>query len=197
MWPDVGGAPGVLVQLPDFPVCRNCDKFKGMTDFFLRLNWGPRAETIEDCTRKVVQTLELLASVDAGFDLWYLTTRPGKGKSVQPLVMDDKTIGWLLLRGQNVNDSGEIWPELGFSLYLKSSPDYSLSHILTIHCGSFSSLVKNSVVLSFSKDERHQHVTDYGMMLGIYSGLVTIWSPQEGMVVNREVEEPVLSEVYN
>ncbi len=174
----------------------------------LRMSWRERSCSLEQCTGKVLTTLNVLGSVDASLRRWFLTTRvtgntsnghPDSigGTNGLPLEITGESISLLLLRGARPHIAEDPGSEAGYALFLKSGEEHRYAHLLTIYCGASAKGTVNKVVVEFSRDEALEHLTEYAYLLAVYSKLVTIWSPQEGLINDPAVETPLLSEVYN
>lgn len=151
--------------------------------YFLGIYWGARADTVENCTNKVIATFDSLAHIDASFRSWYKTSRPRKGDEVMPLdTVTREGVLNLLLNGQIVNDIGQIMNDMGFMTYVKSREDFSKSHVLSIICGGSFDKIPNSVTLNISKCEEVVHLASKDRLEAIFAEFIRIWQPETGVI---------------
>ncbi len=163
--------------------------------FFIGAYWGARKESLEVCTEKLHNMFAFLQKVDSSFQYWYKTEKPKKGQPVEPIILSKNAIINLLAASLNYNDDGILNEDLGYTVHLKSGKDFSKAHVLSVTCGCYHKLIPNSVTLNIGKNERHEHLTDKTALKDIYTAIVSIWNPNNGVIRCNDIH--LLSETYS
>jgi hypothetical protein len=148
---------------------------------FIGTYWGVLKEDIDVCAFKIWALINHLAMHNEYLKTWYETTKPKKSETVMPIPIESEAFKKFLAGKRNYNDDGTLNEDLGYTLFLKSSPNFSKSNVLSITCGCFNNLISNSVTLSI-KYETDNQIANQENLIAIYNSIVTIWRPDKCMI---------------
>lgn len=118
------------------------------THFSAGAYWGPRQESISQCSQRIVHCLDALAKLGAIYEKWHIA-------DVKPDVIfpgSETIVEAALANGRIFNDDGDGMPELGWQLHLSNGRSGVEGRSLSIHCGSWS-VVGNLCVLEARKSQ--------------------------------------------
>ncbi|WPB76101.1 Imm52 family immunity protein [Archangium violaceum] len=137
--------------------------------YYVGAYWGPRQETALECARRAELFFHMLARCDPTFTQWYGAGRGSPrelpGWPVRPEV---KELESLLLKGRNRTDVGrEVIEDLGFS----------------------------RIVWNAKKEATEIHLTCGGYSPWGGPNLCLLYPPRQGVVRERLLRAPVLTEV--
>lgn len=160
----------------------------GFRDISLHVQWEARKENVVSCAVQVSEFAQLLEESSPAFSVWAHKARSRK-EALQNAKLDlndtEKVTG-LLMRGRNRTDvkPRTVIEELGFSIGLWNQDAHGISASLSIHCGSYSKYVGNSIIVEFSPVLKKSVVTAQ-CQIGILRGMIEIWKPESGAIARR------------
>lgn len=106
--------------------------------YYIGAYWGPRRETIEECTRRAAEFFHNLADCDESLTRWYRGGDSREDALTRPFQASPTHLRHLLLEGRSRTDFGrEVMDDLGFALALWSGGADGESVNLNIRCGSY------------------------------------------------------------
>lgn len=148
--------------------------------------WGPRSCEIQDCGKRIFESLKVIEEYFPSLNTWFEKGRRTPDFNQQVLLGDANRISKLLSNGRNRNDrDGGVIHELGYRLGLWNGND-SFGSTVSVQCGSTSPVkgIKNSFVIEMPT--KFEDTTDEGIEL--LKRLISIWHAESG----RIFELPIL-----
>lgn len=145
-----------------------------MESFHIGCYWGARSETIEECFKKVSQTLNLLKETElAYFQQWYRLGKSRKDALKHQVSTNEADLVKLLEKGKD-----KLFPDLGYSISLWNGQKEGEDLRFSIRCGS--TFAKTGNTVNFNLPKQGDQINDFINFESIYSlisRLIPIWSP--------------------
>ncbi len=155
--------------------------------FVVRAYWGPRKETVDDCSNRLERFLTRISAQSDLFVSWYEKVR-NRGKATSRSVSTSRDGLLELLRsGQNCEDTtGEVIEDLGFRVSLWNGGRGSEVSSLSIRCGVYCSVagVGLNCVL-FDLPEQLGSLASGNAMVELFCDVVESWEPQRAAVCSE------------
>jgi len=155
--------------------------------------WGPRAEPVDDCARRLAHFLSMLHGLHPLLASWYKTGGSRREAMAHRVDPSAETLQELLLAGQNRRDdeARTIIHDLGFSVDLWNGREPQAG--LMAHCGSSAALsgpTSNHVVVDLPEPEGEGlALYDRDTALGLMRAVVTAWRPSWCTWANRPLRK--------
>ena len=140
--------------------------------------WGPREETLTECSEKIALTISVLRK--------YGITEFVDPKSTK---IDFGSVEISDLLKVNKTDIGKRpIKELGWSMRLRNGPRSKIAFTLSIQCGGYSKHVGNSVVLLLPSQGELSIVDDPKRCESLFDHLVPVWEPDQAIITDGEFD---------
>lgn len=162
--------------------------------FYVGGYWGPRSESVEDCSRRLSRFLTMLGGIHPLLASWYKTGGSRTEALVHSVDPSAQMLRELLLSGQNRRDdeARTIIPELGFSVDLWNGREPEAG--LMVHCGSWAALpgaTSNNVVVDLPGPQGEGlGLYDRDAALGLMRAVVEAWQPSWCVWTSRRLRRP-------
>ena len=153
--------------------------------------WGPRKESPEECARRTVAFLHLMASSDPFLAQWYKNTRSRKKGPKPPLVPPDlPMLTEAFRRGVNREGRGPAIESLGFNVGLNNGGSNRVYAFLSIFCGAYSEAVSNFCLLSpIEPGPDGDRVLSAPVLEGVVRRMVQAWEPDWAVATSAKHRE--------
>jgi len=145
---------------------------------FIGAYWSARQASRREAAEKTAQFLEALSAVGEPLSNWFLKGSSKAGAGAE-LGRSETEIGPKLQTNRR-DIGGDDIPELGFSLGVWNGKDATLS----LHLGSTSARVLNSVVLSFRGTSPEAHA---GLWHPVLGSMIELFDPDHAVVTSNEI----------
>jgi len=147
---------------------------------FIGAYWGIRKEPKEKCAHRVAELFERLRSTP-DFAQWFTKGKSVKAAAKIPIPLTAEGIVHCL-KSNNRDTDGSAIAELGFNLNLWNCGSSSIS----ITCGAFSSVVRNSVVLNLPMAHELK-VDDHKRMRTQMDIIIEVWDPDQAVITSFQL----------
>ncbi len=156
--------------------------------FYAAVYWGPREESLDECTDRTVRWFEAIGQVDPLFANWFHKGYSRKEAMTRPFSPGREAIRDLLDRGRHYTDfDPKVMPDLGFDFGLWADAGDDEAASLSVGCGMYSPYVSNVCLLeppgAGPAAERLVQVDVFRQLL---SAAVRCWEPDHGLVVSHQ-----------
>jgi hypothetical protein len=150
----------------------------------VHIQWGPREEGLEVCTKKAIETFAMLASISPVFAHWMKSPRSRQKKIVpKPLDLNLKSVAKeLILSGQHKTDIKPrmVLTDLGYSFLVWNLEADQVHAFCTFGCNGHSKLSTNGVCLSIKRDPQRE--IKPVQMIRCLKELIVIWDAEIGVI---------------
>lgn len=148
--------------------------------------WGPREETLDRCSERLMGFLEQIGRITPHFSQWYEQGRTKRGAMRKPIAIEADRIRGLLEKGRSRDDTPQrrVIESLGFlvGMWTGDRPDGS-SVSLIANCGSHDRQDDvNSVILRYPPVDW----LDVEQAVALVRAMVSCWSPAHAAVCSPE-----------
>jgi hypothetical protein len=143
--------------------------------------WGMREESRQACAERISAFLIALANQDAALSQWFEQVYSVKQPRV-PVPTAPERIAPLLEVNRLDFGRRDVIPELGFSFSAWDGRADGVAASLGVSCGTYSSVVPNSAVVSFDP----QAALSLELLRGILRSAVAAFDPDKGVVTSME-----------
>jgi hypothetical protein len=153
--------------------------------YFIRVFWGPRLATVEQCAESLSQCVSRLAASSPRLAGWAMDL------GGVPLPLDRDSITESLLKSRSRDDSGEVIGELGYKLTLHCGHTTDDWIMMTTSCGAYSSSpgAGNSCLLFLpGSDDVHRDLLATNRLARVLSEMANCWDADWGMVSTGEFD---------
>jgi hypothetical protein len=151
--------------------------------FFLRVQWGPRNEGVEACTRRLNAFILELAYIDPAFNLWHRTTADDPGRR-EYLWGQEQLATWLAEGACRTDNGDRPAPRQGFSIALNAD---RLALPMRVNCGGYAAWVRNSCTIELARDgDASERVLRAAVLENIARAAIRVWQPDHGVVTSHE-----------
>ncbi len=162
-------------------------------NYVMGIYWGGSvgADRMQDkhaCVDALVKTFSVLSAVHDDFKEWYRTDRPKKGKPVTPIDCSKAGLDLFLDQSRAYDSLGNLMPNLGYLLHLKSELRFEKAHVLSIKCGMWDIPIPNSVVLNVKTQDPFQ---TEAFLVDLFVRLIAIWQPDWGVITRHSFMDKV------
>lgn len=159
-----------------------------MKDYLVRVYWGDRNESVEDCADRISNLMVCLAGCHEQLTDWKESVSPGHRGPIPVIKPRDRdTLVEILLRGRNRTDfGGDVMPELGYVVQFFTEPGPSGFGLLArvgAHGAGGRRIAANEVMIDLPW---HAEAVSMGLlnpefMEATLSCLVRVFTPMWGM----------------
>lgn len=141
--------------------------------------WGPRQEAAEECARRAVVFLSLLAACDPFLAHWNKTPKPrGQGRKTPLMPPDLSILTEAYRRGVNREPGGPPIEGLGLTVSAYNDGTGRDFASLRMNCGSYAKGMSNACVLSLpSKGENAERVLTASVLTEVVRSMALAWEP--------------------
>ncbi|ATB47228.1 immunity 52 family protein [Corallococcus macrosporus] len=155
--------------------------------YFAGAYWGPRKESAEECARRTVRFLNLLAECDPFLGQWYKPARSRKDARKHSLMPPNvSTFAEMFRRGVNREEGGDIFEDLGFSFWFDNGGPVRDCAALRIHCGGYAEATSNSCFLSLpSQGENAERLFNLPTLACVVRSMAIAWEPDWVAAMSR------------
>jgi Immunity protein 52 len=145
--------------------------------------WGPRKESAEECARRAVGFLNLLASCDPLLATWNKIPKPrGKGRKTPLMPPDMATLTEAFRRGVNREPGGPAIEDLGLSVSAYNDGERGEFVYLRMLCGSYARSISNVCLLDLpSRGASAERLTTAPLLTNVVRSMVSGWEPDWAM----------------
>ncbi len=150
--------------------------------------WGPRKESPEECARRAVTFLNLLAACDPLLAQWNKIPKPrGKGRKTPLMPPDLSTLTEAYRRGVNREPGGPPIEHLGLTVSAYNDgagPDFVS---VRMHCGSYAEFnTANACVLSLPyKGENAERILTAPVLTEVVRSMALAWEPDWAVAMSH------------
>ena len=154
--------------------------------------WGPRRESPEECARRAVTFLNLLAACDPLLAQWNKIPKPrGKGRKTPLMPPELPTLTEAYRRGVNREPGGPPIKHLGLTVSAYNDgtgPDYAS---VSMRCGSYEqNSSANACILSLpSKGENAERILTAPVLAEVVRSMALAWEPDWAVAMSRTHRE--------
>ncbi|MFP2931696.1 Imm52 family immunity protein [Pyxidicoccus sp. 3LG] len=200
------GKSALLTAWPCAPVCpSNVVRVRGETrvtanaetqtrpdSYYAGAYWGPRKESPEECARRAVTFLDLLAACDPLLAHWNKIPKPrGKGRKTPLMPPDLSTLTEAYRRGVNREPGGPPIEDLGLTVSAYNDgvgPDFVS---VRMHCGSYAEFsTANACVMRLpSKGENAERIFSALVLTEVVRSMALAWEPDWAVAMSRTHRE--------
>jgi hypothetical protein len=150
-----------------------------MDSFYIGCYWGARAETVEECSKKVSKTLALLMETGLPyFQQWYKLGKSRKDALKHKVTINEAELVKLLEKGRD-----RFFPDLGYSLSLWNGLPEEEDLSISFRCGS--TFAKTGNTINFNLPKKGEQISDlinFERVYNLLSRLIPIWVPDWAVV---------------
>lgn len=149
--------------------------------------WGPRKESPDECARRGVSFLNLLAACDPLLAHWNKIPKPrGRGRKTPLMPPDLATLTEAFGRGVNREPGGPAIEDLGLTVEAyNDGSGQDFAHV-RMHVGSYAEGMSNACVLSLpSKGEGAERILTSSMLTEVVRGMALAWEPDWAVAMSE------------
>jgi hypothetical protein len=141
--------------------------------------WGPRQESAEECARRAVDFLNLLASCDPLLAGWNKIPKPrGRGRKTPLMPPDLTTLTKAFRRGVNREPGGPAIEDLGLRVAAYNDGTGQDYASLRMQCGSYARGMSNVCLLDLpSRGPSADRLVTAPLLTTVVRGMVSCWEP--------------------
>jgi hypothetical protein len=158
---------------------------------FLGAYWDARRSNADECADQVSRFIEGMSAIDPLLGQWFERGRSRKEARTRQINDHDReSLRALLCKGQNrYDEGGGVIEELGYSLGGWNGADNEDEEAsLSIHCGSYSERVGNSIALDLPVQS--EVLSDLQKAVALLKVVAEIWQPRwAGIMSERAMRE--------
>jgi hypothetical protein len=159
-----------------------------MSDLYIGAYWGPRQESVGQCSERLIACLERLRDCDEVFSQWFEKGKSQRGALALPFDSrsQEKTLQ-LLESGRSKRDVDRSTIEdLGFRVSLWNGQASTRSAMISIICGIYTANphLRNSVVLDLPEDLGG--FADKVHCVQVLKCIAQTWEPDWAGVISRK-----------
>ena len=162
-----------------------------MSDYVILAFWGPRKESLDECTARAEACFNGLAHCDPAFGHWFQTGRSLKDALSRPVETGAATIRKLLAAGRNRTDTDrKIIEDLGFHLFLWNGDSHENAVGISTTCGVYTRWVPNRCVLELpDKGPVARRLLRVPVLLKVLKCIISAWEPDEVAVRSHAYDD--------
>lgn len=149
--------------------------------------WGPRKESPEECARRGVSFLKLMAACDALLAHWNKIPKPrGRGRKTPLMPPDLATLIEAFRRGVNREPGGPAIEDLGLTVEAyNDGSGQDFAHV-RMHSGSYAEGMSNACVLSLpSKGGGAERILTASVLTEVIRGMALAWDPDWAVAMSE------------
>ena len=160
--------------------------------------WGPRAESAEQCGRRLAEQLASLGSLDPSLSQWYRTGRSRAAALGMPVEASQEQLASLLSVGVQRQDdpARTVMPELGYSLTVWNGQHDGVQ--VSVRCGATAAITgvaSNSVVVQLPPGLGDAaRLYERRVSLAMFRAVVVAWEPAWCTFTNHRLRRAQPSE---
>ncbi|RKH24076.1 hypothetical protein D7Y13_26560 [Corallococcus praedator] len=154
--------------------------------------WGPRQESPEECARRAVTFLNLLAGCDPLLAQWNKIPKPrGRGRKTPLMPPDLATLTEAFRRGVNREPGGPPIEHLGLTVAAYNDGSGQDFADVSMHCGSYEQdSSANVCVLSLpSQGENAERILTASVLTEVVRGMALAWEPDWAVAMSETYRE--------
>lgn len=153
--------------------------------------WGPRQESAEECARRAVPFLEMLAACDPFLAHWNKIPKPrGRGRKTPLMPPDLATLTEAYRRGVNREPGGPPIEDLGLTVSAYNDGKGQDSASLRMRCGTYAKGMSNACVLSLpSEGENAERVIAASILREVVRCMALAWEPDWAVAMSEAYRE--------
>ncbi|HZI15785.1 MAG TPA: immunity 52 family protein [Myxococcus sp.] len=151
-------------------------------NYYAGAYWGPRMEPPEECARRMEVFLAGLSEVGPSFVRWFQPGRSRKDALRRPIEPKREELARLVLRGRD-----RAFEDLGFHVSgWNGAGDDSDATGFDIHCGGYSSAVRNTCVFTLpGRGLNADRILTAPMLAGLLRASAVAWEPDWGVATSH------------
>ncbi|MCP3161869.1 immunity 52 family protein [Myxococcus qinghaiensis] len=149
--------------------------------------WGPRQESAEECARRAVAFLEMLAACDPFLSHWNKIPKPrGRGRKTPLMPPELSTLTEAYRRGVNREPGGPPVESLGLTVSAYNDGTGQDRATLSMNCGSYANGMSNACVLSLpSEGENAERVIATSVLSEVVRAMALAWEPDWAVAMSH------------
>jgi len=149
--------------------------------------WGPRQESAEECARRAVTFLKMLAACDPLLAHWNKIPKPrGRGRKTPLMPPELSTLTEAYRRGVNREPGGPPIESLGLTVSAYNDGTGQDFVSLSMNCGSYANGLSNACVLSLpSEGENAERIIAAPVLSEVVRGMALAWEPDWAVAMSH------------
>lgn len=162
--------------------------------YYCGVYWGPRRESLEECSRRSIAFLQCLRQLSPHFARWFKRGKSRKNALLQEVEPKIDEVQHLLLAGRNRADyGGEVIEDLGFRMGLWNGKSDAESVGFNILCGCYAKIPGiNSCIIDLPSGGRAaQDILQVPMLIEIIKCAASSWDADWGIVTSNILQHDI------
>ena len=161
--------------------------------YYIGAYWGPREESLDICTKKVIDFFSILSEMDSSFEKWFEKGYSRKKALEHQYIFEYDKINKSLLNSRIKTDIGNIIMEnLGYSFSTWNGLREGEITGISIHCNTSSNCVSNNVVIKLpSNKEVYDDIYKIDFILRMFNLLIELWHPEQVVMTSSQLRDSV------
>ncbi len=161
--------------------------------YYIAVYWGSREESLDICTKKVIDFFSILSEMNSSFEKWFEKGYSRKKALEHQYIFEYDKINKSLLKSRIKTDIGNIIIEnLGYSFSTWNGLQEGEVTGISIHCNTSANCVSNNVVINLpSNKEIYDDIYKIDFILRMFNLLIEVWHPEQIVMTSKQLRDYV------